>query len=214
MRLLVSGATATMRRLAAPDSLCRSHLGVLATPATRNSPDSLLSLDLPWACDNAAFSGFDEDAFMAMLRQYQGRPGCLFVVAPDVVADARRTLDQWPWWAALIRSMGYPACFVLQDGQEKEPLPDADAYFLGGTDALKESYVGSELCRRATATGKLLHVGRVNTRDRTLWSAAVGASTIDGTGVSKWPDTNIPKLLRWMREAVNRERETLLWPPP
>jgi hypothetical protein len=149
--------------------------------------------------------------FTECLRRYAGRAGCLFVVAPDVVADARATLALWPWWAVYIRSQGYPAAFVLQDGQEDEPLPEAEAYFLGGSDRLKESYAGAELCRRAKETGKLLHCGRVNTRSRVLWASSVGADTIDGTGVSKWPDTNIPKLLRWMREAESLRREALLF---
>lgn len=54
MRLFVSGATATLRR-----HLDRDRLGLLLVPGAGNSPQTALSLGLPWAADNAAYSGFD-----------------------------------------------------------------------------------------------------------------------------------------------------------
>ena len=62
MRLFVSGATDTLRRYR--DS---AHLGILLVPGAGNSLPSVLATGLPWAADNAAFSGFDPAAFCAFI---------------------------------------------------------------------------------------------------------------------------------------------------
>jgi hypothetical protein len=88
MLLLVSGATKTVERLKS-----HPHLGHLVSPRSRNDPNWFLSTGLPWAADNGAFSGFDPPAFLRMLDVIQGKPGCLFVVCPDVVGNAIATLS-------------------------------------------------------------------------------------------------------------------------
>jgi hypothetical protein len=89
VRILVSGATATVRRLA---DQYREYIGVLMTPQNGNR---LCSLPLPWAADNAAFSAPDDDKFSrlcveswAMDRHHPP----LWVAVPDVVGDHAATL--------------------------------------------------------------------------------------------------------------------------
>lgn len=125
--LLVSGATATLRPLIAerPDVF-----GVLTVPRDGNA----LPPSCRWAADNGAFSGFDEDAFLAMLKRHAGqRAGCIFVAAPDVVGAAVATLALFDKWEPRISSLGYPVALVAQDGLKHTWVPWARiaAIFIG-----------------------------------------------------------------------------------
>src|SRR5580692_289284 len=115
MRYLVSGSTRSVRALAErwPDSL-----GHLLTPANHNSPVASSATGLCWAADNGAYSGLDEARFRRMLARIVGLPRCLFVVCPDVVADARATLSSWYEWSDEVAAAGQPVAFVGQDGAE------------------------------------------------------------------------------------------------
>src|ERR1051326_5970732 len=115
MRLLLSGCTATLRRI---QHRYADVLGMLVTPSQGYCPATASASGLPWAIDNAAFSGFDERRFRRLLSKAAGLPGCLFTVAPDVVADARATLATFPWWVWEIRAARLPVAFVGQDGAE------------------------------------------------------------------------------------------------
>src|SRR5688572_7510803 len=103
MRLLVSGATDTIRRHR--DS---PHLGVFLFPAAGNSMPAVLATGLPWAADNAAFSGFDPAAFCALIARLAGQPGCVFVACPDVVGDAPATLGLFARWQPVLAALGLP----------------------------------------------------------------------------------------------------------
>jgi hypothetical protein len=197
--MLVAGATA---------STPAYDVGILVVPKQWNHVDRLLRPGVPWACDNGCFAGFDEGAFVRMLERFHGRPGCLFVVAPDVVADAAATLIRWPFWSRLLHGLGYPVAFVAQDGITGDAVPwdELEALFLGGSTAYKESADAAGLAAYAKARGKLLHMGRVNSRRRLRIAARLGVDTYDGTGFSLAPDTNIPKGLRWTDDALERLR--------
>ena len=184
------------------------HLGRLLTPDNGNSVESVTADGLLWGCDNGCFGGFDPDAFQRMLERVSGQPGLLWAVCPDVVADAKATLALWPWWSALIRSRGCRACFVLQDGQEGEPLPDADAYFVGGSTAWKLSQCAADLGAEAKRRGRWLHVGRVNTLRRLQAAFDMGADSVDGTQYSRFADTYLADHLRFVQSL---ERQPCLW---
>jgi hypothetical protein len=102
MRILVSGATATLRAVDDP------RFGVLVVPGSRSNPEALPLRPGAWAMDNAGFLGVDRPAFLNMLERYHptqtsqtahGSQGCLFVTAPDVVFKWAETLAQWPFWS-------------------------------------------------------------------------------------------------------------------
>lgn len=198
MRLLVSGSTRTVCGLADrwPD-----HLGHLITPRGWNSIPSILRTGLPWAVDNGAFSGFDRERFLQLLGRCVGQPRLLWVVCPDVVADARSTLTLWPWWSIFCRSRGLPVAFVLQDGQEDHDLPDADAYFVGGSTRWKLSQASADLCAEVKHVGKHLHMGRCNTRKRmrTAWSR--GCDSFDGSIFSRMDRKFLEKGLSWLAQV-------------
>jgi hypothetical protein len=124
--------------------------------------------------DNGAFSGFDPGAFVRMLEAYHpyqtshGCQSCLFVTAPDVVADAASTRRLWPFWSELIQGLGFPVAFVAQDGLSPHQIPwdDVDALFIGGSTGYKESAEVRTLCGLAKARGVWVHWGRINGKRR------------------------------------------------
>lgn len=172
-------------------------------PAQGNKPESLRLDDGKWAMDNGAFTKFDAAAYMAMLEAFwPWRAGCLWVTAPDVVGDAEATLARWPFWSRVIHGAGYPAALVAQDGLTVPMVPwaELDCLFIGGSTAWKLGSEARTLAGYAKARGKWLHVGRVNSRRRMRYAASIGADSYDGSSCSWFPDTHIPKRLRWDRE--------------
>lgn len=207
MRLLVSGSTRTVSQLA---SRWPERLGHLLTPANRNSVDSLLATGLAWAADNGAYSGLDERRFRRMLGRITGVPRCLFVVVPDVVADARATLALFGSWALECRATGQPLAFVGQDGAEGLDLPwaDFDCLFLGGSTEWKLSQAAHDLASAAKALGKHVHMGRVNSLQRLRHAYDIGCDTVDGSSASMYGDKYIGKFCGWI-ESLNRQRTIL-----
>lgn len=193
MITLVSGATRYPRS---------ATVGHLIVPRQWNDPATLNLQPQRFAKDNGAFSGFDEGAFVRMLERFAGVPGCLFTTAPDVVGDAAATLARWPFWSRLIRGVGDRPAFVAQNGLEasRVPWPEMGALFIGGDDAYKESEAARALCAYAKSIGVWVHWGRVNGRRRYELAKKAGADSIDGTGFSMYPDTNIPLVAEWERE--------------
>ncbi len=190
MICLVSGATSYPR---SPD------VGHLIVPRAWALPASLDLQPGQWAMDNGAFSGFDEGAFVRMLERFADSVGCLFVTAPDVVADAAATRARFPFWSRLIRGLGLPVAFVAQDGLEADQVPwdELGALFIGGSTAYKESAEARALLGYAKARGIWTHWGRVNGKRRYELALKSGADSFDGSGFSKWPHTNIPLVAEW-----------------
>lgn len=116
MLILVSGSTRTMRRIGT-----HPHLGVLETPNGNHK----ITGDLPWAADNGCFTGFDEPAYLRMLDRLHSLriPGCLFVTAPDVVADWKATRTLFTSWLSRLVPYGFPIAYVAQDGQPVSEVP-------------------------------------------------------------------------------------------
>jgi hypothetical protein len=196
MLLLVSGATKFRRD---------EKVGHLVVPRQWNDPDSL-DLSVPWAGDNGCFVGFDPGAYMRMLYAYRKKTGCLFVTAPDAVGDAAETRYLWAFWAPVIRTLGHTPAFVAQDGITVEQVPwdEKIALFIGGSTKFKESQLARTLIGVAKAKGIWAHVGRVNGKRRYEMMLKAGADSIDGTGFSMYPDTNIPKVEDWRQQIAQQ----------
>lgn len=138
--------------------------------------------------DNGAYTSFPEQVFMRLMsRQTQYRDNCLFVVCPDVVGNARLTLERFKRRHEWIPA-GWPIAFVAQDGQEDLELPwnDFDVLFVGGKDPWKTSQAASDLVREATRRGKRKHAGRVNTLERFLHFQELEVETCDGSGIARY----------------------------
>ena len=165
-----------------------AHWGYIGEPTSdnRSKINSAVKLGLPWCLDNGAFKAFDEPAFMRMLTHHQGLPGCVFVVAPDVVGDAEQTLIQFDQWQRIIHEMGYPVALAAQDGLENYPIPwDCfECLFIGGSTTWKLSLAAAGLVAQAKARGKHVHMGRVNGNRRIRYAQSIGCDSADGTGYS------------------------------
>jgi hypothetical protein len=188
MLLLVSGATATVKRW-------KRQVGELIVPGAGNAPDSLMLAPGRWAMDNGAYSGgFDAAAFVAMLERFYGRKGCRFVAAPDVVADAHETLRRWPFWSRLIRGVGFVPALVAQDGLTVPDVPwtELGAVFIGGSTEWKLGPQARDLMAYAQTRGLWVHVGRVNSRQR-IWHFGRLANSWDGGQYSMFADRRIPE---------------------
>lgn len=187
MMLFVSGATATVRKW--------RQVGELIVPSAGNAPESLKLAPGCWAMDNGAYSGFEPDAFVAMLERFHGRIGCRFVTAPDVVADAHATMQRWPFWSRLIRGVGFVPALVAQDGLTVGDVPWAElgALFIGGSTEWKLGPQARDLMAYAKTRGLWVHVGRVNSQRRILHFARQGADSFDGGQYSMFADRRIPE---------------------
>jgi hypothetical protein len=221
MRLLVTGCTRTVERLAKdrPD-----RLGVLYTPAAGNSIEWAGKRGLPWACDNSCFGGLDAPKwlrFLANLAAFETRP--LWVACPDAVADAGKTQEMWCVWQPVLTSLALPIAFVLQDGIERMKWrpqltlawDQITAVFVGGSTEFKVGDDAARLSLEAHQRGKLVHFGRVNSWTRIVYLARrmrdgeLWCDSIDGSGWSRWGDINIPKAIRWIDQAMSDKQQVL-----
>lgn len=200
MLILISGATSTIREINDP------AIGTLFVPgAWRRSsefPASAFAAGRRWAADNGAYSDFDADAFVEMLRKLRGRPGGLFVAAPDVVGQAAPTLERFRTWAPIIAANDLPIALVAQDGLTVAGVPwqSIDSIFIGGTTAWKLGREAADVAAYAKARGKWVHMGRVNTKRRFRHAERIGVDSIDGTAFSRWPRFQIPRALAWLED--------------
>jgi hypothetical protein len=169
---------------------------------------------MPWAADNGCFTqpqAYTDDGYLAWLERmtpYADR--CLFATAPDVVGDAEATRARSLPMLPRIRSAGYPAALVAQDGLTLEMVPwDAiDALFIGGSTTWKLSEASHLLCSEARQRGKWVHMGRVNSRRRYELARSFGCDSVDGTFLAFGPDINEARLRSWLDHA---HRSPQLW---
>lgn len=195
------------------EPMLEGKLGFINTPAQGNKmPDGVW-----WCADNSCFGSTypGDEKWFAWLQKFIPRQDmCFFATAPDVVGDAEATLKRSLPWLPQIRSLGYKAALVGQDGLEKMQVPwdEFDAFFVGGSTEWKLSQAASDLATEARDRGKHTHLGRVNSRKRVMFAKAAipateshpgGYDTVDGTYLVFGPDINLPKLLRWMNEVNN-----------
>lgn len=186
------------------------ELGFIATP-NQGNPESGGKFGRPpgtiWCADNGCYGkNFNEDRWLRWLKfNATGASECVFATAPDVVGDHQATLKRSRPWLPIIRSLGYPAAFVAQDGATTDNLPwtEFDAIFIGGTTEFKLSDTALEIMRHGMALNKWVHVGRVNSRIRYLRFSSE-AHSCDGTCLVFGSRRRLPEVLGWIREHSNR----------
>lgn len=190
-------------------------LGILVTPRHGRPP----VLGIPWAIDNDcfnqgdAFQWADFITWLGKLSLYQH--SCLFVPAPDVVGDADTTLRKFTVYGQLIRGAGWQVALVAQDGLSPEDIPweDIDALFIGGSTDWKLSGAARDCVEEAKRQGKWVHMGRVNSEKRFKLAYSWGIDSVDGTFLKYGPDTNWPKLKRWLRNNLQGRFVDVVWEP-
>lgn len=164
------------------------QFGILTSPQHRGVPIGIQN-GMAWAMDNGAYTeAFDPVPFFAALdRLLPWRENCLFVVVPDCLGDARRTLELFDYWYQ--HFTGWSLAFVAQDEQEELDFPPADNWdvlFVGGTTGWKMGDGAAQCIRQAQTLGKHIHIGRVNTWRRYQHFKAMDGGeefTCDGTRV-------------------------------
>jgi len=148
------------------------------------------------------YERFSLDVFLTWLQGIgeEHVPRCDFATAPDVVGDWDATWERSRDVLPLLRSLGYPAAIVLQDGAADLQWDAFDAVFVGGTTAWKESTAAGALCASARQRGKWVHMGRVNSMRRLCIAQEFGCDSVDGTFLAFGPKANMPRLIRWMQQ--------------
>jgi hypothetical protein len=179
-------------------------LGMIATPAAGNT----VPAGVDWCADNSCFTPGRYPGDAAYLRWLTGRRDragrCAFATAPDVPCDAAATLTRAEPMLEQIRSTGFPAALVAQDGLEDLPISwrSFDALFLGGTTGWKLGPAAARLARQARCRGLWVHMGRVNSLRRLRYAQSIGCHSADGTFLAYGPDRNLPILLGWLRTVA------------
>lgn len=179
------------------------NIGLLVTPDTgyvRQIGDYPF-----WAADNACFNHperFVTDEYIKWLDTIPlcHRSKCLFATAPDVVGDAKATLERSLPVLPRLRRIGYKAALVAQDGLENLDIPweKFDVLFIGGSTEWKLGEACRRICLIAKLYGKQIHFGRVNSYKRLKIADDFGADTADGTFLAFGPTKNLPRLLSWL----------------
>lgn len=161
--------------------------------------------DVPFALDNGRFgkNPLHLDVWWNRSLTYPLHD-CAFMVAPDVVGDATATWEASEAWLPRIRAEGVPAALAAQNGLEELGVPwdEFDVLFIGGDDDFKLGPYAADLTAEAKSRGKVVHMGRVNSRKRILYAHSIGCDSVDGTYLAFGPRVNLPKLLRWMVEVT------------
>lgn len=191
--------TGTKRNL---DALRRAgwHLLVSAKGTLRNE-------GMPYALDNGAWTAyqqgqaFDEEAFLRAVDKLGELAE--WIVLPDIVEGGLASLDYSLRWMERLRGIPTRLLIAVQDGMQVEDvrcmLNPTVGIFVGGSTEWKEAtaVAWGSVARRRNC---YLHVGRVNTVRRIRICAAAGASSIDGTSVSRFSKT-LPPLDAAMRQV-------------
>jgi hypothetical protein len=180
----------------------KQYFGLFTSPSTRWD---VSGYDL-WACDNDAFTGFDANQFRRALDAYADNVDtCRFIVCPDVICDAQATTRQFYAWYFEIKRYGYPIAYVLQNGVTLDMIPWAwvDCLFIGGDDKFKFSQVIRDIANEAKARHIWLHMGRVSSQYRIIYSKSIGCDSYDGTHYIFEP-ANLKKHLPFLKTKQHR----------
>lgn len=170
----------------------RNRVGWLVGPSAM--PKTKLRPWMPFALDNDAFSAWTSQKpwklgpWLEMLHAVKSsglKPK--LVLVPDVVADREATIISWHEHSATAAAFGWPLAMAVQDGMTPDDLPsnlkaDEDVVFIGGTTEWKWRSLPMW-----AATGRRIHVGRVNEIEKLWVCERFGVESVDGTG--------------WMRES-------------
>lgn len=183
------------------DAMVDGLLGCIVQPTASH----VIPAGTLWCADNGAFNAdyyVGDDKWFTWLTATVARYGpakCAFATAPDVVGDAAATLAKAHIWLPKIRGLGIPAAYVAQDGIEHTDTPwdEFDALFIGGSDEFKLGPVAREYIAEGNRRGKWTHMGRVNSWRRYNLAQYWGATSVDGTCLTRGPNRNLPEVLRW-----------------
>ena len=155
----------------------------------------------PYALDNGAFPAWvrglrwDDAAWLKMLDRAAACPHVpRWALVPDVVCDRERTIEQWHKYLPFVLQRGFVPAFAVQDGMTDSDLPaEAQVLFVGGSTDWKWRSLPAW-----AATGRRVHVGRVNYPTQLAICQAHGVESVDGTGWFRGDDKQLGGLIRFL----------------
>ena len=193
-------------------------LGQMCTPAEGRDPVPGAWFALDNGCYGQGWPGAQR--WWAWVESHTAHGAqCMFVTAPDVVADAAATLTRSRPWLSRIRDLGLPAALVAQDGLERRRVPwdTFDVLFVGGSTRWKLGAAAADLIGESRARGKTVHMGRVNSLQRWVLAAERDVDSVDGTFLTYAPDANLARLHTWRdvthpKTVSHSSSGTTAWP--
>jgi len=189
MRNLLSMSVARALKVMTADDYAQ-YGGMLTSPRNAKPIGEVASTGAPWAADNDCYGYWAHNEpynliplLRALERWQPHAKTCLFINAPDVITNAKATLEQFWRWREIIVSYGYPVAFSVQDGVEdySPPWGAFDALFIGATNRTKYSSHVARLVTEALTRGVWVHNGRVNVPSSVRYARAIGCQSFDGT---------------------------------
>jgi len=193
------------------------RIGWLLSPGGfRIPPTGQGGFYMPVALDNGAFGAFLKSepfnfpVWLEHLKQAHQHCKPIWMVVPDVVTNAKETLDMWGKWAPVLRAMypNTPLAIAVQDGMMPEDVLNLEiqpeVIFVGGSThwKLKSMKMWCDNFKR-------VHIARVNTESR-LWKCHnAGAESVDGTGFFRGDQKQTEGLYRYLEESTKGERPQL-----
>jgi hypothetical protein len=189
----------------------RADLGYMLTYPKANRGDLT---GRAYAVDNGCYSRpdlYSDDTYLRWLDRRR-RDTCLFATAPDVVGDWVETIKRSHALLPRIRSLGFPAAFIAQDGMPHAWIAwDAfDVLFVGGSTAWKLSEDAYTLPALAHAHDTKVHLGRCNSLIRYRAARAAGYDSADGTMLAYGRTVNWERVRGWLDDAA-RQPALPLW---
>ena len=154
------------------------------------TPSMVRQTEWPYFIDNGAFGGnFDADEWCELLDDIESMPYPPdFVVLPDVLNDAERTLDRHRRYASEVLDRHLRPAPVLQPGlpvRQQVALAEqlgASIVFVGGACSWQRSF-GADIVEEAHERGLRVHLGNPGSKDRLLWSHRIGFDSADTTTI-------------------------------
>lgn len=189
----------------------KENIGFMLTPNMAMHPSC--TTDQIWAADTGCYTQpekYSNSRYLNWLRA-QNTSTCLFAAAPDILGNAKETLQRSAPVLTALRSIGFKAALVAQDGLENEIVPwdMVDCLFIGGTTEWKLSIACAKLIAHATNRQKWVHMGRVNSFKRLRSAQALGCDSVDGTHVAFSPDKQVSDIINWI-ERLNSEQKSAI----
>lgn len=154
-------------------------------------PDYMTPHEFPYFVDNGAFtSDFDPGEWLAALDALPDKMPYApdFVVLPDVLNDAQKTLARHREFIPELRDRHLQPAPVLQPGLSVETqigLYDrlnVNFLFVGGECRWQRTH-GTEIIERAHNHGINVHVGNPGGKDAVVWWAREGVDSVDTSSV-------------------------------
>ncbi len=161
---------------------------------------------LPYALDNGAWTAFQQGTEFNAVAFERALDlvgeGAEWVVIPDVVGNARASLDSLHHWYPRLRKRNLKQLLIaVQDGMTQVSIEafiryakesgDQLGIFVGGTTDWKWHSL-PYWSKTAQRMNCYLHVGRVNSQEKIQECTRFNADSFDGTSVTKYAVTCRP----------------------